>query len=60
MEPSKLKTVEMVRSIRDAQYEQTKSMNTDDKIEYYRQNAQALLKQLEKLVERHRQKMTAA
>lgn len=60
MEPDKIKTVEMVRQIRDKQYEETKNMSTEEKMEYYQQRGQALMTQLEKLVEERRQKMIAA
>ena len=50
----------MVRSIRDLQYEQTKEMSDEKKIEYYHERAKALMMQLEQLVEKRRQKMVTA
>lgn len=60
METSKIKTIEMVRLIRDHQYELTKNMSDEEKLEFYRQRAKALMGQLEKRVEEQQQKTIAA
>jgi len=54
MKHNKIKTIEMVRQIRDRQYEQTKDMSTEEKIAFYR----ALLAQLQTIVDAKRKERT--
>lgn len=42
MEKLKIHAVEMVRSIRDAHYEKTKELSTEEKIAFFREKARAL------------------
>ena len=60
MKTNKINALEMVRQIRDQQYEQTKSMNNVEKRGYYRQKAQSLIAQLQSLIRKWRKKMVAA
>jgi len=42
MEVKKIKAVEMTRRIRDAQHEQLKDKTWEERVEFYREQAQAL------------------
>ena len=54
MKQNKIKTIEMVRQIRDKQYEQTKDMSTAEKIAFYRERSNTLLAQLQTIVDAKR------
>lgn len=60
MKTNKVKAVDMVRQIRDQQYEEIKGMNNVQKQTYYRQKAQSLIAQLQSLIEKFRQKIVTA
>lgn len=60
MEQDNIKTVEMVRRIRDWQYEQTKHMNDEEKRAYYEQRAQIFLTKLKNQVEAYRREKIVA
>jgi len=55
MNPCKINAVEMVRCIRNEQYEAVKNMSDAEKIEFYRQKAQALMRRLGKAVKGNQQ-----
>jgi len=42
MQEPKINAVEMVRGIREAHYEKTKNLSTEDKIAFFREQARAL------------------
>lgn len=60
MKTNKINAVDMVRQIRDQQYEETKSMNTTEKQAYYREKAQSFITQLQSLIQKFRQKIVTA
>jgi hypothetical protein len=42
MEKTEIKTIEMIRRIREAQYEQLKDKTTQERIAFYREKAQRM------------------
>ena len=60
MKTNKIDAVDMVRRIRDQQYEQTRSMDTVEKRAYYQQKSQSLMTQLQTLIQKWRKKTVAA
>ena len=60
METNEFKTMEMVRRIRDAQYERTKHMSNEEKLAYYEEQSQALMEQLSDLIEEWQQERIPA
>ena len=42
----KINSVEMVRKIRDKQYEETKNMSREDLLKYYKENGEKALSKL--------------
>ena len=60
MKTDEINAVDMVRQIRDQQYEQTKNMDTAEKRTYYQQKSQSLMTQLQSLIQKWRNKTVAA
>lgn len=60
MKTNKINALDMVRQIRDQQYEQTKSMDESEKRGYYQQKSQTLISQLQNLIRKWRKRMIAA
>lgn len=60
MKTNKINALDMVRQIRDQQYEQTKCMDNVEKRGYYQQKAQSLIAQLQSLIRKWRKKMVTA
>ena len=51
MKQNKVKAIEMVRVIRDRQYEQTKNMSNEEKIAFYQERARILMAQLKTIID---------
>ncbi len=55
-----IKTMEMVRRIRNAQYEQTKHMDAEEKRTYFEERGQSFLAELMERVEAYKRERIAA
>lgn len=59
METNNINTIQMIRLIRDHQYELTKNMTDEEKIDFFHKQAVAFMRQLEERIEGRQQKTMA-
>lgn len=60
MMTNKINAVEMVRQIRDQQYDQTNTMDNAEKQAYYQHKAQSLIARLQSRIRAWRKRLVAA